>query len=180
MTNTDPLFIRDCRPDDLAAVTAIYRETVLFGTASFELVPPDQDEIARRHAALLAAGHVWLVAERAGAVVGYAYESAYRPRPAYRWTVENSVYVDAPARGSGIGRRLLAALIDAATERGFRQMIAVIGDSANIASRRLHEGAGFSPVGTFRHVGWKHGQWLDTVLMQRALGPGNSMDAADR
>ncbi len=173
MNPRDAVLIRDCQPDDLAAVTAIYREAVLAGSASFETVPPDVAEMCRRHAALLSAGHAWLVAADGDAVLGYAYEGPYRARPAYRCTVENSVYVDAAARGAGIGRRLLTALIEAATARGFRQMIAVIGDSANVASQRLHLLAGFTPVGTFRSVGWKHGRWLDTVLMQRPLGDGH-------
>jgi phosphinothricin acetyltransferase len=180
MTAAGPVLIRDCLPADVAAIAAIYRDAVLYGSASFEIVPPDETEMLRRRDAILSAGHAWLVAERGGGVVGYAYEGPYRARPAYRWTVENSVYVDAAARDAGIGRRLLAALIDAATARGFRQMIAIIGDSANVASQRLHAGAGFAPVGTVRSVGWKHGRWLDSVLMQRALGKGDGPPPADR
>ncbi len=174
MTAEDAILIRACRPEDIPAITAIYREAVLHGSASFELEPPDEAEMTRRREALVAGGHAYLVAERAGGLVGYAYEGPYRPRPAYRFTVENSVYVDEAARGAGIGRRLLDALIAAATAAGFRQMIAVIGDSANLASVRLHETAGFVPVGTYRSVGWKHGRWLDTVLMQRPLGKSDS------
>lgn len=178
MNSADPFLIRDSRPDDIAAVAAIYREAVLFGSASFETVPPDEAEMRRRHATVLAGGHCWLVAERNGTVLGYAYAGPYRARPAYRWTVENSVYVDAAVRGAGVGRRLLAALIDAEAAKGSRQMIAIIGDSANVASLRLHERAGFVPVGTLRTVGWKHGRWLDTVLMQRALGDGDATGPA--
>ena len=116
----------------------------------------------------------YLIAEEDGRLLGYSYAGPYRTRPAYRSTVENSVYVDEAAQGQGVGRALLSALIEAAAERGFRQMVAVIGDSANRASIRLHESCGFTHVGTLRSVGWKHGRWLDSVLMQRALGPGDS------
>lgn len=166
------MIIRAAEALDIPAITAIYAEAVLHGRASFELDPPDEAEMARRHAALIATDHPYLVAEIDGALAGYAYAGPYRPRPAYRSSVENSVYVDGRCRGRGVGTELLAALIVAATVRGFRQMIAVIGDSANTASIHLHEACGFSHAGTLRHVGWKHGTWLDTVLMQRALGPG--------
>jgi L-amino acid N-acyltransferase YncA len=166
--------IRPARAGDIPAIAAIYAREVRIGTASFELEPPDEAEILKRWQALQASRHPYLVAERAGEIAGYAYVGPYRPRPAYRFTVENSVYVHADARGGGIGRRLLDALIDAATERGFRQMIAIIGDSANLASVRLHEAAGFTHTGTLRSVGWKHGLWLDTVLMQRILGEGDA------
>ena len=166
------MIIRPAETRDLPAITAIYDEAVRHGTASFELEPPDEAEMARRMAALAGSGHPYLAAEAEGRLAGYAYAGPYRPRPAYRSTVENSVYVDARARGRGIGRLLLVALIEAASVRGFRQMVAVIGDSANRPSIRLHEICGFAPIGTLRAVGWKHGAWLDTVLMQRPLGPG--------
>lgn len=167
------LRIRACEAGDIPAITAIYRHAVLNGRASFELEPPDEAEMLRRREPLVTGGYPYLVAEIGGEVVGYAYAGAYRPRPAYRNSVENSVYVIESGQGRGVGRLLLSALIDEAAARGFRQMIAVIGDSANTASIRLHEALGFNPVGVLRSVGWKHEQWLDTVLMQRALGPGD-------
>jgi phosphinothricin acetyltransferase len=146
---------------------------VLTGTASFEIEPPDEAEMERRREALLAGNHPYLVAERDGTLIGYAYAGLYRARPAYRSTVENSVYVREGEQGHGLGRALLGALIAEAGTRGFRQMVAVIGDSANTPSIALHAALGFELVGTLRAVGWKHGRWLDTVLMQRALGPGD-------
>lgn len=166
--------IRPCQDADIPAITAIYREAVTTGTASFELEAPDEAEMRRRRAALVDGGYPYLVAEIDGQVAGYAYAGPYRTRPAYRASVENSVYVAPPLQGRGIGRELLGALVLAASVRGFRQMIAVIGDSANHASVRLHAAAGFAPVGTLRSVGWKHGRWLDTVLMQRDLGAGDA------
>ncbi|MYZ49682.1 GNAT family N-acetyltransferase [Propylenella binzhouense] len=165
--------LRPCEPGDVAAIAAIYRDAVLHGTASFEIDPPEPAEMARRRAALVEAGYPYLAAVAGGEIVGYAYAGPYRPRPAYRGTVENSVYVRGDSHGRGVGRLLLSAVIDAAAERGFRQMVAVIGDSANTASIRLHAALGFRHVGTLAAVGWKHGRWLDTVLMQRALGVGD-------
>lgn len=159
---------------DLDACRAIYATEVLEGTASFELEPPDLTEIARRHHAVLATGSVWLVAASAGEIAGYAYATAYRPRPAYRHTLEDSVYVARWARGQGVGRRLLERLILETARRGFRELIAIIGDSANTASIALHGSCGFHPVGTLERVGWKFDRWLDTVLMQRRLArPGD-------
>ena len=165
--------IRPVRTEDLAAITAIYAASVLTGTASFELDPPDETEMRRRHDALIAGGHPYLVAEANGRILGYAYAGPYRARPAYRHTVEDSIYLHADAQRRGVGRLLLARLIDSATEAGFRQMVGVIGDSSHQASIRLHAAAGFRLVGVFENVGWKHGRWLDSVLMQRALGPGS-------
>jgi phosphinothricin acetyltransferase len=165
--------IRACAAGDIPAITAIYRPAVLTGTASFETEPPEEAEMTHRRDKLFAGNYPYLVAESAGAIIGYAYAGLYRARPAYRSTVENSVYVRDGEHGRGIGRALLEALIKEAGARGFRQMIAVIGDSANAPSIRLHAALGFEPVGTLRSVGWKHGRWLDTVLMQRALGPGD-------
>lgn len=167
--------LRACAPEDVEAITAIYAEAVTHGSASFELEAPDAAEMARRREALLAGGHVYLVATLSGELVGYAYTSAYRPRPAYGATVENSVYVKPGLHGRGIGRLLLARLIDDAGACGFRQMVAVIGDSGNGGSIRLHASLGFAHVGVLRSVGWKHGRWLDTVLMQRSLGAGDSV-----
>lgn len=164
-----PFTIRPCAAADLAAVQAIYALEVQEGTASFELTPPDLAEMQARWQAVRAAGAPWLVAEQAGQVVGYAYAGAYRPRPAYRFTGETSVYLARTVRRQGIGSALLDALIPAATAAGLRQLVAIIGDSANLASIRLHERAGFAHVGTLRAVGYKFERWLDTVLMQRAL-----------
>jgi phosphinothricin acetyltransferase len=166
--------IRPATPADLPAITAIYGHHVATGRASFEITPPSLEEMRRRHAALVAAGMPYLVAEVEGAVRGYAYAGAYRPRVAYRDTVENSIYVAADAAGQGLGRLLLAGLVEACTALGLRQMIAVVGDSANIASVRLHEAAGFRRVGVLRSVGRKHGEWLDVVLLQLPLGEGDT------
>jgi phosphinothricin acetyltransferase len=168
------VIIRPAAPADIAVITRIYADAVLHGTASFEIEPPDEAEMTRRQAALLNNGYTYLVAEIAGAVAGYAYAGPYRARPAYRWSVEDSVYVAPQMHRQGIGGLLLAQLITDSTQRGFRQMIAVIGDSAQAGSIAVHERAGFTRVGTLRSVGFKHGRWLDTVLMQRALGKGDT------
>jgi len=158
----------------MAAVTAIYRHHVLHGTASFETEAPDLAEMSRRRADLVGRGMPHLVLEQVGVIRGYAYAGPYRPRAAYRDTVENSVYLAPDAIGLGFGRRLLAALIEQCTALGLRQMVAVVGDSDNLASIRLHEQMGFRRVGTLIAVGFKHGRWLDTVLLQRALGSGDT------
>ena len=168
------LRIRTATLADIPAITAIYGAAVTGGTASFELDAPDAAEMQRRWQAIRDAGFPYLVAEQGGVVSGYAYVSQYRPRPAYGYSVENSIYVAPDAHRSGVGRRLLAALIDAATAKGYRQMIAVIGDSAQSASIGLHRRAGFTFVGTIHSVGYKHGRWLDSVIMQRALGAGDA------
>jgi phosphinothricin acetyltransferase len=170
---TRPL-IRSAGAGDISAITRIYAYAVQHGTASFELEPPDEAEMARRWRVLMDGGYPYLVAEQASdrAIVGYAYAGPYRARPAYRWTVEDSIYVDAGIQGRGVGGALLGHLIADAQARGFRQMIAVIGDSNQVASLTLHRRAGFRLVGTFDNVGFKHGRWLDSVLMQRALGAG--------
>jgi phosphinothricin acetyltransferase len=165
--------IRPATPSDIPTITRIYAHAVRTGTASFEIEPPDEAEMARRYDALRAGGHPYLVAEIAGAIAGYAYAGPYRTRPAYRFTVEDSVYVAPEAQRRGVGRDLLTQLVAEAEALGFRQMIAVIGDSAQAASIALHEAAGFRLVGTFAAVGFKFGRWLDTVLMQRALGDGS-------
>jgi L-amino acid N-acyltransferase YncA len=164
--------IRPAEPRDVAAITRIYDHAVRHGTASFELAPPDEAEMARRQKELFSGGFPYIVAEQAAAVVGYAYAGPYRARPAYRWTVEDSIYVDPALHGRGIGRALLERLIAEAERSGFRQMLAVIGDSANAGSIELHRALGFRMVGTFDNVGFKFGRWLDSVLMQRALGKG--------
>ena len=164
--------IRAATSADLSAITRIYDHAVREGTASFEIEPPDEAEMTRRYRALLEGGYPYLVAELDGRIAGYAYAGAYRTRPAYRWTVEDSVYVDPAASRRGIGRALLDQLIAESTARDFRQMIAVIGDSAQTASIELHRAAGFRLVGTIENVGFKFGRWLDSVIMQRALGKG--------
>jgi len=172
------LLIRPAAAADIAAIAGIYAHAVRCGTASFELEPPDEAEMARRWRAIVEAGYPYLVAQADGAVLGYAYAGPYRARPAYRWSVENSVYVAAAALRRGIGRALLDAIIAETERRGFRQMIAVIGDSAQTPSIALHRAAGFRLIGTLEAVGFKHGRWLDTVLMQRPLGPGATADPA--
>ncbi len=169
------LLIRDSLPGDVPAIAAIYGHAVLHGNAGFEIDPPDTAEIARRREALLGAGFPYLVAENAaGRVVGYSHAGTYRPRPGYRFTVENSVYVAPDCQGRGIGRALLPRLIERCELAGFRLMVAVIGDSANHASIRLHESCGFRHAGLLPAIGWKHGRWLDSVMMVRPLGPGAS------
>jgi L-amino acid N-acyltransferase YncA len=162
--------IRAAVPDDLRDVQVIYAHHVLQGTATFELVPPDLAEMTARYHTLVEAGYPFLVVQVADAIVGYAYAGPYRARPAYRFTAENSVYLRPEVRGRGYGRALLERLIEECSQRGFRQLVAVIGDSANTASVRLHEAAGFTLVGTLQNVGFKFNRWLDTVIMQRPLG----------
>lgn len=165
--------VRDSVDTDIPAITAIYRPAVLHGLASFELDPPDEAEIARRRAAILRGGYPYLVADLPdGTVGGYAYAGPYRTRPAYRFAVENSIYVAPTCQHAGIGRALLDALIARCEASGFRLMVAVIGDSANAASIGLHEKAGFRCAGLLPGIGWKRGQWIDSVLMIRPLGPG--------
>ncbi|MCE1236265.1 MAG: N-acetyltransferase family protein [Hyphomicrobiales bacterium] len=176
----DLLAIRPAAPADFARIAAIYADAVVTGTASFEIDPPDRDEMARRHAAVTAAGFPWLVAAADGDILGYGYFSLYRTRPAYRFTVENSIYVAPAAKRRGVGRALLAELIGRAEAAGFRRMIAVIGDSENAASIGLHAALGFAPAGVLPSVGWKHGRWLDSVLMQRPLGPGDDAPPDER
>ncbi|MGE8691452.1 MAG: N-acetyltransferase family protein [Achromobacter sp.] len=173
-SNATTVRIRDSAPADLPAIKAIYAHHVRHGTASFELEPPSIEEMRQRRAAVLEKDMPYLVAEIAGEIVGYAYVTPYRPRPAYRHTVEDSVYVKAGRSGLGIGGRLLAELIARCTAGGWRQMLAVVGDSRNAASLAVHARQGFHPVGTLRSVGHKHGEWRDTVLMQRALGEGDA------
>lgn len=170
--------IRPSEDDDVAAIAAIYSHHVRHGFGSFEIEPPGKAEMARRRAELLARGMPHLVAVIGGEVVGYAYAGPYRPRPAYRATVECSVYVHPDRVGQGIGRLLLKALLPACEARGFRQIVAAIGDSGNRASIGLHARFGFEEVGVLRSVGFKHGRWLDVVLMQRALGEGDTTPPA--
>jgi L-amino acid N-acyltransferase YncA len=164
--------LRDCREADLEGILAIYELEVLEGTASFEIEPPDVAELTARWRAIRAAGLPYVVAELDGRVAGYAYCGPYRSRPGYRYTCEDSVYIARSARRLGLGRRLLERVIAGAAAAGMRQMVAIIGDSAHVASVRLHEQAGFRLVGTLQNVGCKFGRWLDTVIMQRPLGEG--------
>jgi phosphinothricin acetyltransferase len=169
------------RPADLSDLTAsseIYGEAVLHGLASFEIDPPGEDEMAMRFQALAEGGYPAFVAEEGHRILGYAYAGRYRSRPAYRTTLEDSIYLSPAAQGHGVGSALLARLIGESEKRGFRQMIAVIGDSGNLASIRLHESQGFRHVGIFKSVGFKHGRWLDSVLMQRPLGAGDAAPPA--
>jgi L-amino acid N-acyltransferase YncA len=166
------VLLRPSDDRDLAAITAIYRHHVLHGVASFEEEPPGLDEMARRRREILARGLPYLVAEGSGRLLGYCYASLYRTRAAYRFTVEDSIYVDAAEIGRGVGRALLSALIERCTAQGYRQMVAVIGGSDQWPSIRLHAALGFARIGVLPAIGFKFGGWVDTVLMQRALGPG--------
>jgi L-amino acid N-acyltransferase YncA len=159
---------------DIPEITAIYAHWVLTGTATFELEPPSEDEMRQRYETMVVAGYPYLVAEIDGRVAGYAYANAYRPRPAYRFAVEDSIYVAPGIQRSGAGRHLLTRLIEACTQRGYRQMIAVIGDSRQMSSIGLHRALGFTFSGTLHSVGYKFDRWVDVVLMQRALGPGDT------
>jgi phosphinothricin acetyltransferase len=167
--NSSGVNIRACEERDMVAVTAIYRHHVLHSPATFEIEPPGIREMMARRARLVEKGFPYLVAEQDGEVIGYAYAGPYRPRPAYRFTVENSVYVRSGNQRQGIGRRLMTALLAECVQKGFHQVIAVIGDSANQSSISLHEGLGFRQVGTLRAVGFKFDRWYDSVLMQREL-----------
>jgi L-amino acid N-acyltransferase YncA len=174
------LEIRPTIEADLPAITEIYEHAVLHGTATFELIPPDLAEMTRRYRELIEGGYPYFVATLDGEVAGYAYAGAYRPRPAYRFTVENSIYLKPAIHRRGIGLRLLHRLIEECERRGYRQMIAVIGDSANAGSIGVHAACGFQMIGTHANVGLKFGRWLDTVMMQRPLGAGATTVPADQ
>lgn len=163
------LSIRGAAPEDMGRVQAIYAYHVLHGTASFEEQPPDLAEMRRRRENVLAARLPYLVAEARGEIVGYAYATLYRPRSAYRYTAEDSVYLAPDALGRGFGKALLGALLEPIAASGYREVVAIIGDSGNTASIRLHRALGFRTVGTLENVGFKFGRWLDTVIMQRSL-----------
>jgi L-amino acid N-acyltransferase YncA len=170
-----PVTIRDCAEADIEAVTAIYGHYVRTSLATFDEIAPSQNEMAQRRSDLLAAGLPFLVASDArSGIVGFAYAGYYRPRAAYRFTLEDSIYVAAEVMRRGIGHALLTRLVAQCTEAGFRQMVAVIGDSANAASIGLHAKAGFARIGVQPAVGFKLGRWVDGVIMQRALGPGSA------
>jgi len=168
----DTLQIRPVDRADIPAIHRIYGDAVLNGTASWELTPPTASEMTQRVQALLDQGYPYFVATLDNAVVGYTYASSYHPRPGYRFTVENSIYVDPPYHRRGIARQLLQTLIAACADQGYRQMVAVIGDSDNHASIALHERLGFQQVALLPNIGFKFGRWLDVVMMQRALGEG--------
>lgn len=169
-----PLLIRPCRDRDIGAVQRIYGHHVLYGLASFEIDPPSEDELAARRRTIIEVGFPYLVGEQGSDVVGYAYAGPYRSRPAYRHTAEKSVYVRHDSVRQRIGARLLAELVPRCEAVGLRQLIAVIGDSGNLASIELHRRADFTTIGTIRSAGCKFGRWVDSVLMQRPLGPGNA------
>jgi L-amino acid N-acyltransferase YncA len=171
--------VRVARASDIPAITAIYGASVQHGTASFELDPPDEAEMRRRFEAITGGGYPYLVAELGGRVVGYAYANAYRTRPAYRFTVEDSIYLAPDMQGKGVGRALLDALVRSCIEKGYRLMLAVIGDSAQYASIRLHRSVGFAFSGTLHSVGYKFGRWLDTVIMELPLGDGDRTAPAE-
>ncbi len=164
--------IRPSRDADVAAITALYAHHVLHGTGTFETEPPTEADDAQRRRDELARGLPWLVAEEAGRVVGLAYCTWFKPRAAYRFSAEDSVYLHPDAHGHGLGRALLAELANQAGRAGVRKLIAVIGDSGNTASIGLHRALGFTPVGTIAACGWKFGRWLDIVLMEKTLGAG--------
>ncbi|HET7198791.1 MAG TPA: GNAT family N-acetyltransferase [Burkholderiales bacterium] len=167
------MLVRAATPDDLPAVQAIYAHHVRRGLASFEEEPPTTEELRRRHAEVTGSGLPWLVADFGGVVGGYGYCAPYRARSGYRYTLEDSVYVREDYHGRGVGAALLEALIERCSALGYRQMVAVIGDSAHAASINLHAACGFVRVGTLRSVGFKLGRWVDSVLMQRPLAEGD-------
>jgi L-amino acid N-acyltransferase YncA len=166
--------IRPSRDQDLPAITAIYAHHVLNGTGTFETAPPTETEMAARRADVLAKGLPWLVAEEGDQVLGFAYCQWFKPRPAYRFSAEDSIYLHPDAAGKGLGRRLLAELADQAEAIGIRKLIAVIGDSANVGSVGVHRALGFTLVGELKSCGWKFGRWLDIVLMEKSLGEGDT------
>lgn len=166
--------IRPSRDEDVAAITAIYAHHVLHGTGTFETTPPPEADMAGRRADVLAKGLPWLVLEEGGRVLGFAYCQWFKPRPAYRFSAEDSIYLHPDAAGRGLGRELLAQLLQRAQACGMRKLIAVIGDSANAASIGVHRSVGFMPAGSITSCGWKFGRWLDIVLMEKALGDGNT------
>jgi phosphinothricin acetyltransferase len=165
-----PVLVRDAVEVDMGQIQAIYAWQVMYGLASFEEIPPDVDEITRRWRSVCEQGFPYVVAELDAAVAGYAYASLYRTRSAYRFTVEDSVYVERTAHGRGVGRALLTEVLLRCERMGFTQVIAVIGDGENHASIGLHAALGFEHAGVLRSVGYKHGRWVDSVLMQRSLG----------
>jgi L-amino acid N-acyltransferase YncA len=169
-----PLAVSEAGAPDLPEIAAIYAHHVLHGTGTFEEVPPSIEEMTARHEAGVSAGHAWLVVRDATGVLGYGYYGPFRHRAAYRWTVEDSVYVRDDVRGQGVGKALVAALVARAESAGLRQMLALIGDSENIGSIGVHASLGFTRVGVLRAAGIKFGRWLDVVIIQRTLGAGDA------
>jgi L-amino acid N-acyltransferase YncA len=178
-TMTPALLIRPSTAADLPAITAIYAWNVRHGTGTFELDAPDEAEMTRRRDDVLAKGLPWIVVERAGVVLGYAYANHFRPRRAYRFCLEDSLYLAADAKGQGLGRLLLAELMARCEALGARQMLAVIGDSQNLGSVGVHRTLGFEHIGLIKSAGWKFDRWLDVVIMQKALGQGDTTDGKD-
>lgn len=174
-----PLLIRPSRPADADALAALYRHHVLHGTGTFETEPPTPADMAARRGDVTGKGLPWLVAERGGEVLGYAYANQFRPRRAYRYCLEDSIYLAPSAAGQGLGRLLLAELMAQCEALGARQMLAVIGDAANAGSIGLHRALGFAHTGVLKAGGWKFGRWLDVVLMQRSLGLGDGADPVE-
>jgi L-amino acid N-acyltransferase YncA len=172
------ILIRPSTPGDLAAVSAIYAWNVAHGTGTFEIEAPDQAEMERRRADVVGKGLPWLVVERGGTVLGYAYANQFRPRPAYRFCLEDSVYLAPEAVGLGLGRLLLAELLARCEAAGARQMLAVIGDSGNAGSIGVHRRLGFAHTGTIKAAGRKFDRWLDVVVMQKSLGAGDTAPAS--
>ena len=172
--------ITEACAEHLPEIQSIYAHHVLHGTGTFEEVPPSVEEIERRHSQGIAAGYDWLVATDASGVLGYGYYGAFRARTAYDWTVEDSVYVREDVRGQGVGKDIVADLVRRAEARGFRQMLALIGDSENIGSIGVHASLGFTRAGILRATGVKFGRWLDVVIMQRPLGKGDSITPVAR
>jgi phosphinothricin acetyltransferase len=159
---------------DLVSITRIYAHNVLNGTGTFETSPPSEEEMRARRADVLGKNLPWLVLELDGVVVGFAYGNWFKPRPAYRFSVEDSIYLATEAMGKGLGKLLMAELLTQLERRGIRKVMAVIGDSANLGSIGVHRSAGFEPVGVIESCGWKFGRWLDIVMMQKSLGSGNT------
>lgn len=166
--------LRPSRTGDIPAITAIYAHYVLHGTGTFEIDPPPENEMATRREEVLARGLPYIVVEENGRVTGFAYCNWFKPRPAYRYSAENSIYLSKDAQGKGLGRALLAELSTQAERAGVRKLIAVIGDSANAGSIGVHRSAGFTHVGILKSCGWKFEKWLDVVLMEKTLGPGDT------
>jgi L-amino acid N-acyltransferase YncA len=179
MPHPFPLQIRPSAETDLPAIQAIYAQAVLEGTGTFETEVPSVEEMTRRRAEVLGRHLPWLVAEREGVLLGYAYANYFRPRLAYRFCVEDSIYLAPDAQGQGVGRLLLAELMARCEAAGARQMLAVIGDARNAGSIGVHTALGFQHTGVLKSAGWKFGRWLDVVLMQRQLGSGDSTVPAE-
>ncbi len=168
------LIIRNSLPEDIADITAIYTHHVLHGTGTFEIDPPTCDDMANRRTDVLSKGLPYLVAVEGNQLLGFAYCNWFKPRPAYRFSAEDSIYLAPEAQGRGLGRSLLTELMQRAEAVGVRKLIAVIGDSANQSSIGVHQSVGFAPAGLLKSCGWKFERWLDVILMDKTLGVGDS------